>query len=61
MLIGQRVMPGGLHGLADRADPQYAAAEVRKIVAECRAAAAQMPKQTEFIDRYCKAVQPEMA
>jgi len=61
MLIGQRVMPGGLHGLADRVDPQYAAVEVRKIVAECRAAAAQMPKHTEFIDRYCKAVQPEMA
>ncbi len=61
VLIGQRVMPGGVHALADRADPAYAAAEVRKIMAECRAAASQMPKHTDFIESYCKAVAPEMA
>lgn len=61
MLIGQRVMPGGVHALADRADPQYAAAEVRKIMAECRQAAARMPKHTDFIERYCKSAAPELA
>lgn len=61
VLIGQRVLPGGLHGLADRADPEYAAAEIRKIRDECRAAAAGLPKHTDFIDSYCKAALPETA
>ena len=55
MLIGQRVMPGGVHALADRADPQFAANEIRKIAAECRAAASQLPFHSQFIANYCKA------
>ncbi len=61
MLIGQRVMPGGVHALADRATPEFAAAEVRKIAAECRAAAAQIPKHVDFIESHCKAARAELA
>lgn len=55
MLIGQRCMPGGVHALANRADPTFAAAEIRKIAAECRDAAARMPKHADFIADYCPA------
>jgi tryptophan 7-halogenase len=54
VLIGQRCMPGGVHALADRASPEFAAAEVRKIAAECRAAAKQLPTHEEFIRSYCR-------
>ncbi len=55
VLIGQRCMPGGVHALADRATPEYAAAEVRKIAAECQAAGSRLPKHADFIDQNCKA------
>ena len=55
MLIGQRVLPEAVHGLADRADPAYAADEMRKIAGECAAAAARLPDHGEFIARNCAA------
>ncbi|GAA0269556.1 tryptophan 7-halogenase [Alteraurantiacibacter aestuarii] len=60
MLIGQRCMPGGVHALADRADPEFAAAEMRKIAAECRAAASLLPTHADFIANYCPASPPEV-
>jgi tryptophan 7-halogenase len=55
VLIGQRVMPRGVHAMADRATPAYAAAEVRRIAAECAAAASQLPLHTDFLRQYCPA------
>jgi hypothetical protein len=51
-MIGQRFLPGGLHALADRADPAHAAAQVRAIAAEVRAAAAAAPDHSDFIAGY---------
>ncbi len=36
VLIGQRFLPKGVHALADRADPAYAARQVREVVRESR-------------------------
>ncbi len=55
VLIGQRVMPGGVHALADRATPDHAAQEIRKIAAECRQAASRMPLHADFVTDYCRA------
>lgn len=60
MLIGQRCMPGGVHALADRAEPEYAAADIRKIADECRAAASRLPSHADFIADYCPAPAPAM-
>ncbi len=56
MLLGQRVMPGGVHAMADRATPEYAAAEIRKIAEECRLAASKLPSHADFVRGYCPAV-----
>jgi tryptophan halogenase len=61
VLIGQRVMPGGVHALADRATPEYAAQEIRKIAAECRQAASRMPLHADFVADYCRSAAPEFA
>ncbi len=61
VLIGQRCMPGGVHALADRATPEYAAEEIHKIAAECRVAAARLPLHADFIAENCRAEPPEMA
>ncbi|TIX51097.1 tryptophan halogenase family protein [Alteraurantiacibacter aquimixticola] len=61
MLIGQRCLPGGVHALADRADPAYAAQAVRRIADECRTAASRLPKHADFIAGYCAAQPMEMA
>ncbi|WAT16730.1 tryptophan 7-halogenase [Aurantiacibacter sp. MUD11] len=55
MLIGQRFLPQGVHALADRDDPAAIAQEIRKIAAECKAAASQLPTHAEFITRNCAA------
>lgn len=55
VLIGQRFLPGGVHTLADRADPDYAAEQMRKIAAECRAAAQALPDHADFLAGYCPA------
>jgi hypothetical protein len=54
-------MPGGVHALADRATPEFAAQEIRKIAAECRQAASLLPRHADFILDYCKSAAPEMA
>jgi tryptophan 7-halogenase len=53
VLIGQRLEPEGVHALADRADPEYAAAEIRRIAQEVEAAARTLPPHDEFVARYC--------
>ena len=53
VLLGQRVMPHGVHALADRADPAFAAAEIRKIADECTQAARRLPLHADFIRDYC--------
>ncbi len=60
MLIGQRCMPGGVHALADRATPEFAAQEVRKIAAECRSAVGRLPSHADFINQYCRADTTQM-
>lgn len=55
MLIGQRFLPEGLHALADRAPPELAAQEMRKIAAECRQAGLARPDHAEFIAANCAA------
>ena len=55
LLIGQRFLPDGVHALADRADPQHAAREMRAIAAEVRAAAAGAPDHADYVARYCAA------
>ena len=55
LLIGQRFLPGGVHGLADRADPAYAAQQIRTIADECAAAVEDMPSHADFIAGYCPA------
>lgn len=55
VLIGQRFLPEGVHALADRAEPDFAAAQVRAIAAEVRAAAAGAPEHGAFVARYCAA------
>jgi tryptophan halogenase len=55
VLIGQRFMPTGVHALTDRADPDYAAREVRKIAEEAATAGAQAPLHQEFLARTCPA------
>ncbi|MEN7538413.1 tryptophan halogenase family protein [Aurantiacibacter sp. DGU5] len=55
LMIGQRCIPHGVHALADRADPAYAAREVRKIAAECRASGERLPDHAEFISRFAQA------
>lgn len=54
MLIGQRVLPGGVHALADRTTPARAAADIRKIGEECRVAASGLPLHADFIRDYCR-------
>ena len=53
VLIGQRFLPQGVHALTDRADPAYAAAQVRQIAEECRAAARALPDHAEFVAGHC--------
>ena len=59
VLIGQRCLPRGVHALADRAEPVFAANQIRKIAGECAAAARAMPDHAEFIRQRCAA--PELA
>lgn len=56
VLIGQRCLPGGVHALADRASPEYAADQMRRIAQECRAAAQSLPSHADFLRDYCAAV-----
>ena len=55
VLIGQRCLPRGVHALSDRADPAYAAAQVRQIAAECAAAGQALPDHGQFLRDYCPA------
>ena len=55
MLIGQRYLPRGVHALADRAEPAFAAQQVRRIARDCADAAARLPEHAEFIARNCAA------
>jgi len=61
VMIGQRCIPQGVHALADRGNPQFAAGEIRKIAEECRKLAMQLPKHDEFLARYCPATSLEPA
>lgn len=51
ILLGQRLLPEGLHGLAHRTTPAYAAGRIRQIAAEARAAAQRVPTHADFIAR----------
>jgi tryptophan halogenase len=55
VMIGQEFVPSGPHALVDRAEPEFAAEQIRKIVAEANRAAAVLPTHDEFIARYCPA------
>ena len=55
LLLGQRCLPRALHGLADRATPDYAAGQVRRIVAECAEAARRLPLHADYIASHCAA------
>lgn len=55
LLLGQRCIPRGVHALADRAEPGYAAEQMRAIAAECRAAGQRLPLHAEFIAANCAA------
>lgn len=55
LLLGQRCIPRGVHALADRAEPGFAAAEMRKIAAECAAAVAHLPTHDEYLRANCAA------
>lgn len=57
MLIGQGLLPEGVHALADRAEPAYAAQQIRRIVGDVEAAAARLPLHADFIAAYCPAPQ----
>lgn len=61
MLIGQRLLPSGVHALADRADPKAVASDMRRIVREVEAAAQQLPPHADFIAQYCPAPAPMSA
>jgi tryptophan halogenase len=56
MLIGQRCLPGGVHALADRADPAYAPQQIRQIADECTAAARRLPDHAAFVAGYCPSI-----
>ena len=58
VLIGQRCLPRGVHALADRAEPVFAANQIRKIAGECATAARAMPDHAEFIRHRCAAPEP---
>lgn len=53
MMIGQRFLPGGLHALANRAEPEYAAQQIREIAAEVRSAAQRLPFHADFVAENC--------
>ena len=55
MLIGQRCVPRGVHALASRAEPAYAAEQIRRIAADCKAAGERLPLHDEFIRANCAA------
>lgn len=52
ILLGQRLLPDGLHGLAHRANPAYAAKRIRQIASEARAAAQRVPTHADFIAQH---------
>ncbi|MXO73361.1 tryptophan halogenase family protein [Alteraurantiacibacter buctensis] len=56
VLIGQRCLPVGVHALADRAEPAYAARQIRQIADECTAAARRLPDHAAFVAGYCPSV-----
>ena len=53
VLIGQNLLPKGVHALADRVDPVAIASDIRKIVAEVNSAAERLPPHSDFIAQYC--------
>jgi tryptophan halogenase len=55
VLIGQRFLPKGVHALADRADPQFAARQIREIAQEVAAAASRQPMHDQFLAEHCPA------
>ena len=55
VLIGQNFEPDGVHGLADRADPEFAAQEIRRIAREAQDIARTMPLHDDFLAQYCPA------
>ena len=55
LFMGQRFLPAGVHSLANRADPDFAAEQIRAIAAECRAASGRLPLHAEFIAQHCAA------
>lgn len=54
MLIGQRFLPQGVHALANRADPQFAAQHIRAIAKDVRAAGERLPDHGEYLGKYCE-------
>jgi tryptophan 7-halogenase len=58
VLIGQGLLPHGVHALADRADPVAVAADIRRIVAEVNVAGQSLPPHAQFLESYCPAPAP---
>jgi tryptophan halogenase len=55
VLIGQHCEPRGVHALADRASPEYAAREIRRIAREVETASRALPPHDAFLAGYCPA------
>lgn len=55
VLIGQHFLPEGVHALADRAPPAYAAQKIREIAQEVEQAASGLPLHDDFLARHCPA------
>ncbi len=55
LLLGQRCVPRGVHALADRAEPGYAAEQMRAIAVECLAAAERLPSHADYVAANCAA------
>ena len=58
VLYGQNYLPQRAHALADRAQPDAIAADVRRIAAEVMQASRRLPDHAEFIAKYCAAQPP---
>ncbi len=52
ILIGQRCLPRAVHALANRAEPAFAARQIRQIVQELEESARTVPDHAEFIARH---------
>ena len=55
VLLGQGLLPEGVHALADRAPIDYISTEIHKIAGEVEQVVRQMPSHRQFLERHCPA------